>query len=90
MEECTGLDLKLAESCHSNCDFGGSSFRAALKLKALVLLEIGSQKNYGTVLDQMATYHCLLPNAQTSTFLQELKKEAADVYTRISNMVKKL
>ena len=53
-----------------------------------MLLEMDSQKNYAAELDQMATYHCLtLPDAQSSTFLQEMKKEAAAVHKRISNMV---
>jgi len=86
-EGCTELDLKLAESS-SGSDFGGSKFREALARKSLLLSELDRQKTYTTLLDQMTTYLCLtLPDAQTSSFLQELKKEAETAHNILSDKV---
>ena len=88
-ENCTELDLKLAES--SGSDLGGSTFSdysGALKERSLLLLELNNQKSFAALTDQLATYFTLsLANPQTSDRLSEMKKTAAATHKRISEMV---
>lgn len=51
-------------------------------------MEVVAQKDCSRVLDEMTAYICLRSHdAETSNFLSELKKEAADVHKRVSKMV---
>ncbi len=80
------LDISLAECSES--DFDEPAFRELLKRKAIVTSEIESQKSYASLLDEMATYHCLtLLNPQTNSFVEELKKEASIALKKKSDMV---
>ena len=47
-------------------------------------MEVDTQRSYATLLDEMVTYSSLtLPDAQTNSHLQQLRKSAAETHKSI-------
>ena len=87
----TELDLKLAKLKSNNTTPTGSStydhFSSLLKI-SLKELEVNTQRGYTTLIDEMVTHSTLtIPNAQTSSFVKNLRTSSASAHKMLNKMV---
>jgi hypothetical protein len=89
---CTELDIKLALLISGEDSPSGSStynhFSTLLRKKSILQMELETQQNYVSVVDEMVTYSSLtLPDAETNSFLGQLHKSATDGRKTLQKMV---
>ena len=85
-DACHELDLKLAGLGGNDDGSIFSRYSNAIQRRSTLELEIETQKNYVTLIDQMATY-AMINSGLTNDFVTGLKSEAATTRHIIHDLV---
>ena len=87
---CNELDLKLAESSQENITSHSTytQYVGLIRRKSELQTEMDDKNNYIIVMTEMVTFASItLPDAEQSSMLEELRKDADDTHTSLNNMV---